>query len=172
MASKSSSQPKVRVLLVCLGNICRSPSAHGVLEKYIKDKGLEEQIEVDSAGTGDWHIGKPPDPRSITAARKRGYDLSQLVARQVRARDFQDFDYILAMDRSNLRALQELSPPSHRARLRLFLDYGSSAHDTVPDPYYSGEQGFELVLDLIEDACERLLTEIATEHLDSSASAS
>lgn len=172
MSSTSNSQPVVRVLLVCLGNICRSPSAHGVLEKYIKDKGLEEKIEVDSAGTGDWHIGKPPDPRSIVAAEKRGYDLRQLVARQVSEQDFLDFDYILAMDRSNLRALQELSPPSHRARLRLFLDYGSGSHEIVPDPYTGGEQGFELVLDLIEDACERLLTEIVTDHLDSPASAS
>ncbi len=160
----SASSPTVRILLVCLGNICRSPTAHGVLLKRIADKGFGHAITVDSAGTGDWHIGAAPDPRSARAAANRGYDLSALRARQVQAADFEKFDLILAMDRTNLRDLRTLCPPRFKSKLKLFLDYGSSEHDAVPDPYYSGEQGFELVLDLVEDACEQLLAALQQDY--------
>lgn len=161
----SLASPKLRILLVCLGNICRSPTAHGVLDKYIQDMGLENLIQVDSAGTGDWHIGNPPDPRAVQAARSRGYLIDQLVARQVARDDFQQFDYILCMDRTNLSALKKLCPPAHINKLRLLLDFADTGHDTVPDPYYGGAQGFDLVLDLIEQACDGLLGHLQAEHL-------
>lgn len=155
---------KLRILMVCLGNICRSPTAHGVLQKYIADRGLEALIEVDSAGTGDWHIGENPDSRAVAAARQRGYDISHLLARQVAVQDYDGFDYILAMDRNNLAQLRAGCPSAHRRKLQLLLAYGSLSHDTVPDPYYSGDQGFELVLDLLEDACESFLAQLCSEH--------
>lgn len=155
----------VRVLMVCLGNICRSPSAQGVLQKLIDDKGLAAHIEVDSAGTGDWHIGKNPDPRSIEAAASRGYDIAALIARQVAQEDFGRFHYLLCMDRNNLNTLREQCPASQRSKLRLLMDFArTSDHDTVPDPYYSGQQGFELVLDLLEDACDSFLSHLQDEH--------
>lgn len=168
MSMPSAAQPKIRILLVCLGNICRSPTAHGVLEKCIQDKGLQELIQVDSAGTGDWHVGNPPDPRAVQAARSRGYLIDQLVARQVARDDFQQFDYILCMDRTNLSALRELCPPAHVNKLCLLLDYADTGHDTVPDPYYGGDQGFDLVLDLIEQACAGLLAHLHAEHFSDS----
>lgn len=150
--------------MVCLGNICRSPTAHGVMEKYIHDRGLGEYIEVDSAGTGDWHLGERPDRRAITAAAERGYDISGQTARQVQDEDFGRFDYILAMDRNNLKELRARCPRSHLGKLRLFLEYGDNSHDAVPDPYYSGTEGFQLVLDLVEEACDGLLTSVMREH--------
>ncbi len=146
--------------MVCLGNICRSPTAHGVLEKLIQNKGLYKNIEVDSAGTSHYHIGQPPDPRSIAAAELRGYQLHTQIARQLRQSDFQDFDYILAMDRSNLKELQQASPQGCRASIQLLLDYSPDSQDSVPDPYYSGEHGFELVLDLVEAACLKFLAHL------------
>jgi len=154
----------IHVLLVCLGNICRSPTAHGVLEKAIQDGGLEDSVKVDSAGTGDWHVGNPPDPRAIAAARTRGYAIDQLVARQVSQDDFLHFDYILCMDRTNLSALRELCPPAHSNKVRLLLDFADCSHDTVPDPYYGGKQGFDLVLDLLEQACAGLMQHLWQEH--------
>lgn len=162
--SERSQTPKVRVLMVCLGNICRSPTAHGVLEKMIQVKGLNSSIEVDSAGTGDWHIGESPDQRATAAAQLRGYDISRQTARQVHAGDFAKFDYVLAMDRTNLKDLRALCPQSHHTKVQLLLNYGDSAHDAVPDPYYSGADGFELVLDLVEGACSELLNQITSEH--------
>lgn len=160
-----NTNPKsIRVLMVCLGNICRSPTAHGVFEKHIQDCGLTDCIKVDSAGTGDWHIGKCPDTRSIKAAAKRGYDLSGQRARQVEATDFLRFDYILAMDSANLRDLERVCPPEFQQNLHLFLEFGSSAYDSVPDPYYSGVEGFELVLDLVEEASQNLLAKIVKQH--------
>ena len=156
--------PKVRVLMVCLGNICRSPSAHGVFQKYIKNKGLVDSIDVDSAGTSTYHIEQHPDPRSIEAAADRGYSLHQLIARQVADDDYHQFDYILAMDQANLTELRRRKPQSCRARLALLLDYSSQPQDAVPDPYYSGEEGFEVVLDLIESANEGLLEDIRSSH--------
>jgi protein-tyrosine phosphatase len=147
----------VRVLMVCLGNICRSPTAHIVFAQRVLEAGLQERVRVDSAGTGDWHIGHPPDARSQTAAAQRGYDMSALRARQVRARDFQDFDLLLAMDENNLRDLQRLAPPEHRHKLRLFMDFADLEERSVPDPYYGEAQDFQRVLDLVETAADGLL---------------
>jgi protein-tyrosine phosphatase len=142
----------VRVLMVCLGNICRSPTAEAVLRAQVQAAGLGQQIQVDSAGTSDWHLGEPPDPRAILAAADRLYDLTLLRARQVERRDYDEFDYILAMDRQNLLDLQEQCPVEHQHKLQLLLDYGATGWQEVPDPYNSGRDGFELVLDLVESA--------------------
>ncbi|WP_397378204.1 low molecular weight protein-tyrosine-phosphatase [Pseudomonas sp.] len=150
----------MRVLFVCLGNICRSPTAEGVLRHKLREAGLQERVEVDSAGTGDWHVGKAADLRTRHAAQQRGYDLSALRGRQVQAADFNAFDLILAMDTSNLRDLQQLRPGNATAELDLFLRRYQLQLDEVPDPYYGGADGFEQVLDLIEQACEGLLCEI------------
>lgn len=149
---------KTRVLFVCLGNICRSPTAQGIFEKLIKDKGLTDFFEVDSAGTSAYHIGSLPDGRSINAAHKRGYDLTTQRARKVSFDDFEEFDLILAADRSNLADMLEIAPHSARNKLKLILDYSKLAkgHD-VPDPYYGGDAGFERVLDLLEDACMEII---------------
>lgn len=154
------------VLFVCLGNICRSPTAHGVFEGLVAQAGLAEQIAVDSAGTGAWHAGEPPDKRSQAAARARGYDLQHLRARQVLASDFERFDYILAMDAQNLRDLEAMRPASYHGELGLFLDYIAKdsnlerSETEVPDPYYGGARGFEHVLDLVEQASKGLLERI------------
>lgn len=150
----------MRVLFVCLGNICRSPTAEGVLRHKLREAGLQARVEVDSAGTGDWHVGKAADLRTRQAAQQRGYDLSALRGRQVQAADFNSFDLILAMDNSNLRDLQQLRPGNATAELDLFLRRYQLQLDEVPDPYYGGADGFEQVLDLIEQACEGLLREI------------
>ncbi|MBN2905767.1 MAG: low molecular weight phosphotyrosine protein phosphatase [Rhodobacteraceae bacterium] len=146
-----------RILFVCLGNICRSPTAQGVFERLADQAGLD--IAVDSAGTGGWHVGNPPDARATREAAKRGYDLSGLRARQAGAADFTAFDLILAMDRANLAALERMRPAGNTTPVRLFLDYGDSPHDEVPDPYYEG--GFDLVLDLVEEASRGLLADLA-----------
>lgn len=150
-----------KVLFVCLGNICRSPTADGIFNHLVVRTKLDQKIIVDSAGTGDWHIGKAPDTRTVVAARQRGYDLSVLRARQVTARDFDEFDYVLAMDKANLLDLQRIRPSSYAGHLGLFLDFGSrDDYREVPDPYYGGHDGFELVLDLVEDAAQGLLNHI------------
>lgn len=150
----------MRVLFVCLGNICRSPTAEGVLRHKLREAGLADQIEVDSAGTGDWHVGRAPDKRSQAAAKLRGYDLSAQRARQVTGADFASYDLILAMDSNNLEHLKTLQPVNSRAELDLFLRRNPSVIDEVPDPYNDGEQGFELVLDLIESAADLLVIEL------------
>ncbi len=150
----------MKVLFVCLGNICRSPTAEGVFRHVVKQAGLEQRITVDSAGTADWHTGKAPDPRTVKAAAKRGYDLSVLRARQALAEDFHRFDLILAMDKSNLANLQEIRPADARARLALYLPSMGLTTEEVPDPYYGGAEGFELVLDMLEQASARLLEQI------------
>lgn len=150
----------MRVLFVCLGNICRSPTAEGVLRHKLREAGLADHIEVASAGTGDWHVGKAPDKRSQAAARLRGYDLSAQRAQQVTRADFSAYDLILAMDNSNLRHLKALQPAKGKAELDLFLRRYESDLDEVPDPYYDGDQGFEQVLDLIERASDRLVIEL------------
>jgi protein-tyrosine phosphatase len=150
----------MRVLFVCLGNICRSPTAEGVLRHKLREAGLAERVEVASAGTGDWHVGKAPDKRSQAAAKLRGYDLSAQRARQVTRADFATYDLILAMDNSNLRNLKVLQPVKGKAELDLFLRRYQSQIDEVPDPYYDGEQGFEQVLDLIERASDLLVIEL------------
>ena len=148
------------VLFVCTGNICRSPTADGVFRHLVREAGLEARIRVDSAGTHDYHVGEPPDERAQHHARRRGYDLSELRARQVAREDFEAFDVVLAMDRGHLRILQRLSPPEHRHKLRLFMEFASARHrDEIPDPYYGGERGFEAVLDMVEDAARGLLAE-------------
>jgi len=150
----------MRVLFVCLGNICRSPTAEGVQRHKLREAGLADQIEVASAGTGDWHVGKAPDKRSQAAAKLRGYDLSAQRAQQVTRADFATYDLILAMDNSNLRHLKALQPAKGKAELDLFLRRYQSELDEVPDPYYDGDQGFEQVLDLIERASDLLVIEL------------
>lgn len=150
----------MKVLFVCLGNICRSPTAEGVFRRYVEQAGLSDKITIDSAGTADWHIGKTPDPRTQAAAAKRGYDVSTLRARQASAEDFTQFDLILAMDKSNLSNLQAIQPVDAKAELALYLPRLGISTDEVPDPYYGGEDGFELVLDMLEHASQALLDEI------------
>jgi protein-tyrosine phosphatase len=150
----------MRVLFVCLGTICRSPTAEGVLRHKLREAGLADQIEVASAGTGDWHVGKAPDKRSQAAAKLRGYDLSAQRAQHVSRADFATYDLILAMDNSNLRHLKALQPAKGKAELDLFLRRFQSELDEVPDPYYDGDQGFEQVLDLIERASDLLVIEL------------
>ena len=154
----------VHVLFVCLGNICRSPTAHGVFQQLVDSSGLHDAITVESAGTGDWHIGRAPDQRAAAAALQRGYDLSVLRARRVIAEDFNRFDFILAMDLQNLRALQQLRPANYRGELALFLNYGNSHLREVPDPYYGNADGFEHVLDLVEEAAHGLLQAIVLKY--------
>ena len=148
--------PVLRVLMVCMGNICRSPTAEAVLRQRLVGHGLDAQVEVDSAGTGGWHAGEAPDSRAQRHALRRGYDLSRLRARRVVEADFERFDLLLAMDEDNLSELQRLKPAGARAELRLF------AAVEVPDPYQGGSQGFENVLDLIEQASDGLLAELRT----------
>lgn len=150
----------VKVLFVCLGNICRSPTAEAVFRHQVQAAGLEQRIHIDSAGTADWHRGKSPDSRSCQFASLRGYDLEPLRARQVSAEDFHDFDLILAMDNDNLAHLRQMQPTDARAELDLFLKRYGLARDAVPDPYYGGVDGFEDVLDLVEQASAALLNEI------------
>jgi protein-tyrosine phosphatase len=151
----------LRILFVCLGNICRSPTAEAVLRKHAKAAGLEQSIVIDSAGTGNYHIGEAPDHRARSAAARRGYDLTALRARQVRLGDFHEFDYVLAMDEDNLLALKALCPPEHAEKLGLFTDFSSTGARTVPDPYGGGAAGFETALDLIEDSARGLLRVLA-----------
>ncbi|MDX1319480.1 MAG: low molecular weight protein-tyrosine-phosphatase [Oceanospirillum sp.] len=156
---------RIKVLFVCLGNICRSPTADGVFRKLVADAGLQDLIEIDSAGTAAWHVGKSPDPRTQDAAASRGYDLSGLRARQAVPEDFYKYDHILAMDLSNLENLQQIRPADASARLGLFLDYAPDLGiKEVPDPYYGGESGFEQVLDLVETAGKNLLVELILHH--------
>ncbi|MFZ5610199.1 MAG: low molecular weight protein-tyrosine-phosphatase [Pseudomonadota bacterium] len=157
----------VGVLFVCLGNICRSPAAEGVFSRMADAAGLQARLRIDSAGTGAWHVGQAPDARMIAAARARGIDLRALRARQVRVQDFHDFDYLLAMDRDNLRRLHALAPAGLEGKARLFLSFAAApAVHEVPDPYYGGPQGFEEVLDLIDAAARGLLAHLrATQAL-------
>jgi protein-tyrosine phosphatase len=152
----------MRVLFVCLGNICRSPTAEGVMRALVHDAGLQDEIELDSAGTGAWHVGSAPDPRAVAAAGARGIALEGS-ARQVRSEDLEEFDLILAMDRSNLRALRRLAD-APRADVRLLREFDpastSGADLDVPDPYYGSGDGFEEVLDLLDAACRSLLARI------------
>ncbi|MGV6857683.1 MAG: low molecular weight protein-tyrosine-phosphatase [bacterium] len=151
----------VKVLFVCMGNICRSPTAHGVFERYVEQAGLQGCINVDSAGTHAYHIGEQPDRRSQEVARGRGYDLSSQRARRIASRDFEEFDYYLVMDKSNLHDVLAECPSQYRDKISLFLDYAEGYEGMeVPDPYYGGAQGFDRVLDLVEAASEGLLAHI------------
>jgi protein-tyrosine phosphatase len=156
----------VAVLFVCMGNICRSPTAEGVFRALVAGRGLGGRIAADSAGTHAWHVGDPPDPRTCAAARRRGLDLSGLRARQATADDFRRFDYVLAMDRRNQAALEALRRPGSPARLGLFLDFAPRlGRREMPDPYYGGPDGFELVLDLAAEAAAGLLNHIVRTDL-------
>jgi protein-tyrosine phosphatase len=156
----------VRVLFICMGNICRSPLAQGVFEDLVRREGLEEEVFVDSAGTGRWHLGSPPDERAQRSARVRGLDLSAQRARQVTPDDCQSFDYILTMDEENYRAVSALCRESG-AKVRPFLDFAPDRPEReVPDPFYGGPEGFEHVLDLVETASEGLLEEIREKHME------
>jgi len=152
---------KVSVLFVCMGNICRSPTAEGVFRNLVKQEGLDSWIITDSAGTHAYHIGKQPDYRSQQTAINRGIDLSDLRARKAITNDFEVFDYILAMDNDNFQILNSLSPNEYENKLSLFLDFSDEFNESeVPDPYYGGDQGFEHVFDLVESASRGLLADI------------
>jgi len=156
----------VKVLFVCLGNICRSPTAEGVFRAIVADAGLTEAISVDSAGTSGWHIGDPPDERGQRAALTRGYDLSAQRARKVSDRDFETFDYIVGMDSRNYADLSSMAPADARDKVSLFLSFAPETGEReIPDPYYGGPDGFDQVLDLVEAASRGLLEDIRAKHL-------
>ena len=155
-----------RVLFVCLGNICRSPTAHALFQAQVNEQGLDKAILIDSAGTGDWHVGAPPDKRAQQTALDHGFDMSHLTARQVSESDFDRFDYILGMDKDNLEHLLALRPSHYRGVLGLFLTESGIAagKDEVPDPYYGDDQHFEAAIQLIKDAVDGLLIRIKQDH--------
>ncbi|MBC5766797.1 low molecular weight protein-tyrosine-phosphatase [Ramlibacter albus] len=154
---------KYRVLMVCMGNICRSPTAEGVFRHLVREAGLEDRIEIDSAGTHDYHVGMPPDRRSTHHASLRGYDLSALRARQVHRTDFEKFDLVIAMDWQNFELLDEQCPPALKPRLRRLMEFAPELGlEEVSDPYYGGKDGFEAVLDHVEAACAGLLEHVKT----------
>jgi protein-tyrosine phosphatase len=154
----------MRILFVCMGNICRSPTAEGVMRRLLREEGLEDAVELESAGTGGWHAGEPPDARAAEAAARRGIALDG-AARQVTADDFERFDLLVAMDRENLRELLAIAPSDEGAeKVRLLREFDPASADAgdldVPDPYYGGERGFERVLDLVTAACRGLLADV------------
>jgi protein-tyrosine phosphatase len=154
-------KPKKSILFVCLGNICRSPLAEGVFAAVLEEKRLSEYFELDSAGTGGWHAGSAPDPRSVAIAASHGIDISGQKARKVNADDFSRFDLILAMDRSNVEELQRLAPAAARERIHLFLEFADGNVRDVPDPYYGGPDGFAAVYRMIRDASDVLSSRLA-----------
>jgi protein-tyrosine phosphatase len=156
----TSSEPRFSVLFICMGNICRSPTAEGVFRHQVEAAGLSNLIATASAGTHGYHIGDPPDHRTQAAALRRQYDLSTLRARQFQPSDFERFDYVLAMDRDNLAHLRRHARPTLVNKARLFLEFGSMGVLEVPDPYYGANEGFEHVLDLVEDASRGLLAHL------------
>ncbi|MCE0492945.1 low molecular weight protein-tyrosine-phosphatase [Vibrio salinus] len=151
-------QRNTSILIVCMGNICRSPTAEAVLKSKAADMG--KKVEIDSAGTIAYHQGNPPDTRARIAGEKRGYSFDNIFARQVTDKDYEYFDMILAADRDNLDDLRSMCPQRYQPKLSLFLSHGHSNYEEIPDPYYGGNQGFELVLDLIEDAAESILRKV------------
>ena len=156
----------IKILFVCMGNICRSPSAEGVFRKLAEEEGISNRLAIDSAGTHAHHLKEKPDPRAQKAAKKRGMDISQLEARRLNANDFEIFDHILAMDESNYADLKELCPAIYRYKIRLFMDYAPHLNTTeVPDPYYGGVHNFEQVLDLVEDASIGLMETLRSQGL-------
>ena len=153
----------IRVLFVCMGNICRSPTAEAVFRCAIEQAGLKAMIDCDSAGTHNYHVGEPPDERARQTAERRGYDMRALRARQVSVDDFDHFDYIFAMDHANLTLLKEACPPQHLHKLALYCDYaGQQRGGDVPDPYFGGSRGFERVLDLVEEVTAQLIAHLKT----------
>ncbi|MCT8999265.1 low molecular weight protein-tyrosine-phosphatase [Chelativorans intermedius] len=159
-AAEAGEQARTAVLFVCLGNICRSPLAEGVFRAVIAEQGMEDAFHVESAGTGAWHVGAPPDPRSIAVARRFGLDISGQRARRVVAEDFSRFDVILGMDRANVRALSQRAPRQAQGRIHLFLDFALGRREDIPDPYYGGEDGFAAVYWRIREASEALATRL------------
>lgn len=156
----------VKVLFVCMGNICRSPAAEGVFRALLETEGLDGKVTCDSAATGAWHVGNPPDARMRKTAKKRGVDLDDLRARQATPADFDRFDYVLAMDQDNMANLSRICPPGQENKLFRFLEFApQTGRREVPDPYYGGPDGFDLVLDLIEEASHGLLVDIREKHL-------
>ena len=154
----------VCVLFVCMGNICRSPTAQALFREAVTAAELDDEITTDSAGTHAYHIGNPPDARATATARERDIDMTDLRARQVCAADFEQFDYVVAMDRDNLALLEAACPPEAQDRLSLMLDWAEGWGDEVPDPYYGGDEGFFRVFDMLAEASQRLLTHIASRH--------
>ena len=153
----------IKVLFVCMGNICRSPTAEGVFSKLVEERGLEDRVSIDSAGTHAYHVGEPPDSRSARAAAQRGINLSHQRARRVSVEDFHQFDYVLAMDSDNFKHLAAMCPAGHEFKLRLFLSFAPHLEiRDVPDPYYGGPTGFERVLDMVEAAARGLLEDVET----------
>ncbi len=166
MRDSNVKNKKVRVLFVCLGNICRSPAAEGIMQKLVEKNGLGDFIEVDSAGTSGWHEGELPDERMREHGEKRDYSFDSR-ARKFRSSDFKEFDYIIVMDKNNYNNVKTMADGKEQiGKIRMMTDYSMqySHHDYVPDPYYGGASGFELVLDLLEDGCEGLLQTIKKEH--------
>jgi protein-tyrosine phosphatase len=155
----------VKVLFVCMGNICRSPTAHGVFRALVEKEGMSHVVEIDSAGTHAYHVGNSPDKRAQATAQRRGVDLSDLLARRVEPEDFEVFDYVLAMDQDNYMSLSEICPDQHVDKIYMFMDFASHMRTReVPDPYYGGPAGFDRVFDLVEAASEGLLAEIRRRH--------
>lgn len=151
---------KTSVLFVCMGNICRSPTAEGVFRHFVNEAGLSEQFDIDSAGTHAYHVGEPPDHRAAAAAERRGISLANIAARRVSDDDFERFDFIIAMDDDNRQRLLDQAPEEHRSKVTLFLSFADNGEREVPDPYYGGAAGFERVLDLVEEASRGLLAAI------------
>lgn len=161
-----SEAARTRVLFVCMGNICRSPTAQGIFRNLLQREGLEAVIEIDSAGTHGYHIGEPPDRRAQEAAARRGIDLSDLRARRVETGDFSYYDYVLAMDQENYHSLSRMCPPGFKRRLMLFMDFAPNLRTReVPDPYYGAAAGFERVVDMVEAAADGLLADIRSRYL-------
>ncbi len=156
---------EIKILFVCLGNICRSPTAHGFFQKMVEDEGLQKRIVVDSAGTSSWHIGEPPDSRTVATAQSRGVDLSALRGRQLQKSDLDEFDYVLAMDKDNLSNIERFCSPQSKAKTGLFLSYAKNSDlIEVPDPYHGGQGGFDHVFDLVVDACEGLMDHLRKKY--------
>ncbi|ENP8450170.1 low molecular weight protein-tyrosine-phosphatase [Vibrio parahaemolyticus] len=147
-----------RILVVCMGNICRSPTGEAVLRAKAEELGVD--VDIDSAGTIGYHTGNTPDSRAMAAGKQRGYSFKGMRARQVSVQDFEDFDLVLAADKANLADLLDICPAEHRHKVSLFLSHSNSSYDEIPDPYYGGDDGFELVLDLIEEASVAVLQEL------------
>lgn len=157
---------KIHILMVCMGNICRSPLAHGLFQHLVEREGLSDLIVVDSAGTHAYHVGEQPDPRSQQTALRHGIDLSRQRARRFAGEDFERFDYILAMDRDNYAILVDSAPDEHHHKVRMFLEFAAErSEEEVPDPYYGGPDGFDHVYDLVEAAARGLLEDIRKHHL-------
>ena len=166
MPSDNNQEVTVSVLFVCMGNICRSPTAEGAFRHVVEEAGLAERFLIDSAGTHAYHVGESADRRARAAAERRGISLDGIAARRVDLKDFEQFDYVIAMDRLNHVTLVDKADAEYHDKIRLFLDFGPSTEDEVPDPYYGGSAGFERVLDLVEEASRGLLETLRSRHID------